>query len=200
MRKQIMMRGAVLAAAAAFGLGLTACEDDLGRFDPASGTTGPTPPASQEPPGDPGDPGGQTAPGSPGSQGGQDGGGGAPPAEGGDGSGGGPAGPVNEPPYIRDLFQDAYVYGDNEGIEATIAGHAYDPDGPHEQENTARVAIEWGDGTTTDAGLGGHGAFDAPHEYDISYAGRTVTVRVVAHGYDGQTATETIDLDLPPRE
>lgn len=199
MRKQIMNRGAALAAAVAFGLGLAACDaDDYERFDPTSGSTGPATPSatSSANPDTPGDQGDQR------DQDDRDGGNGGAGSDDGDGGGsdGGPAGPVDEPPYIRDLYQDAYVYGDNEGIEATIAGHAYDPDGPHEQGNTARVAIEWGDGTTTDAGLGGHGAFDAPHEYDISYAGQTVTVRVVAHGYDGQTATETVNLALPPRE
>lgn len=194
---------AALAVAVVIALGLVGCGYGYEPLEPGAGPEG----GSTAQPADP-DATGAPAPGRSGEGSGDGSGNGS-----GDGSGngsgdtgagngdrgsdGGAGEPGNPPPYIRDLYPDAYVYGDAEGIEATVQGHAFDPDGPHEQENVARVEIDWGDGNTTTAGLGGHGAFDARYDYDISYAGETMAVRVVAHGHDGQTATDSVHLALP---
>ncbi|HLV57900.1 MAG TPA: hypothetical protein VKY81_03360 [Natronosporangium sp.] len=128
--------------------------------------------------------------GSSGSSGGTDTGGGTGPAP----------GDTGEPPYIRDLYHDAYIEPDNSGttqVTAMIDGHAFDPAGPDEQERVARVDIDWGDGSVSSASLGGHGAFGAQHIYPMTYAGQTVAVRVVAYGHDGRTAVRSLELALP---
>lgn len=215
MQQHTMTRAAALAAAVAFSIGLAGCGDGGDqRLEPAAGAGAPTPTAGPVTPDGPGGPNGPDAPGGPegggqdpprdGTDGGGSGSGDA--GSGGSGSGGSGSGDAgsgggsgNEPPYIEDLFQDAYLYGDaNERvIAADLAGHAYDPDSQHEQGSALRVSVDWGDGTTSDASLEGHGAFRDYHDYDLSYAGQTMTVRIVAHGYDGQTATETVSLSLP---
>ncbi|HEY8451707.1 MAG: hypothetical protein FWJ70_06525 [Micromonosporaceae bacterium] len=118
------------------------------------------------------------------------------------GAGPGPGpGDSGEPPYIRDLYHDAYVEPDASGttqlLTAIVDGHAFDPAGPDEQERVARVSIDWGDGLISPASLGGHGAFGAQHVYPMAYAGQTVTVTVVAYGHDGRTAVRSLDLALP---
>lgn len=79
----------------------------------------------------------------------------------------------------------------------SVFGHAYDLDGPDDQRRVERLEVQWGDGNTTTARLEGHGAFRDYHEYESSYEGRTVTVRIVAYGHDGQTASEPITINLP---
>lgn len=200
-RRGSMPTGVVrIAAVIAVGLGLTGCgeaADPVIVLDSASPTLGTTADSSIESstqptvPGDGGNGGGAvTTPVTGGGSGGS----------GGPGSGGGGQ-PASEPPYVRDVYPDAFLTTDDdtdeEIIGAIIQGHAYDPDGPDHQESTARVRVDWGDGTTSDASLEGHGAFNAWHRYDLSHLGRTMTVRIVAYGHDGQTATKTITLALP---
>lgn len=189
MRHPIRRLAATAVATLAIGIGLSAC----GGGDPSSagapGTgaattaapapaTGPTPAA----------PGGAGEPGGPGSSGAGSSGSGP----GGDGPGQPPTG---RPPRIMAPSVEPYL---SEGeLVADVLGHAYDDDGPDPQLRVARVEIQWGDGTTTAAELGGHGVFRDFHEYDPSYRGRTVTVRIVAYGHDGQATTETRAVPLP---
>ena len=116
------------------------------------------------------------------------------------GSGGGatsepsPA-PTGAPPSMPHPDVQAYVLSG--ALVADAYGHAYDLDGPDPSLQVARVEIAWGDGTTSTATLTEGGAFRDHHTYDPSYAGQSVTVRMVAYGHDGQTTTESLTVTLP---
>lgn len=188
LRRQTWVAAAAAAIAVAVGIGLAACgagDDELDATatpttTTPTGTTGPQASATgQATAGDPNGGSGSGGSGSGSSGSGSDGG----------GQSEEPSGP---PPRI--VFPDVVVY-DGE-LAAEAFGHAYDDDGPDPQLRVESVKIEWGDGTTTSAQLEGHGAFRDYHEYDSTYVGRTVTVRIVAYGHDGETASEAVTVQL----
>jgi len=136
------------------------------------------------------------------SQSGTSGSGGSGTSGGDSGSGGGGGGatsepspaPTGAPPSLS--RPDVVTYTESGAPVADAYGHAYDVDGPDLSLRVAKVEIEWGDGTTSTAMLTDGGAFRGHHAYDPSYAGRSVTVRMVAFGHDGQTTAESVTVTL----
>lgn len=193
MRHPIRPRLAATAAATtlAIGLGLSAC----GADDQPSSATG-TPSASASGAAAPTiagpTPGATGQPGGSGSGSGSGSGGDTGSGSGGDGPGQPPTGP---PPRILRTTVEPYTL-DGE-LVAEVIGHAYDDGGPDPQLRVARVEVQWGDGSTTAAQLGGNNVFRDLHAYDPSYRGRTVTVRIVAYGHAGRTTAESHTLPLP---
>jgi hypothetical protein len=189
-RRALLAATAAISIAVATGLGLAACGAGDQQVAPA-GTPSTSAPATADPratggatvePGDGGIPGNAGSASGSGASGGGDG----------DGQ---PEEPSDRPPRI--VFPDVQAYLYEGELVAEVFGHAFDDDGPDPQLRVERVEIEWGDGTATTAQLEGHGAFRDYHEYASSYEGRRVTIRIVAYGHDGQTATETASVNLP---
>jgi len=193
----IPVRTAAMAAAAlavVVAIGLAGCGAGDAQLDAAAEPTAsaPTPtadsadPATGQPPGNTGGAGtGNSGSGNSGS-------GNSGAEDDGDGQADEPKG---RPPRIT--YPDVHAYVTGGELVAEAYGHAFDDDGPDPQLRVERVEVQWGDGTTTTSRLEGHGAFRDYHDYESSYEGRTVTVRIVAYGHDGQTASETVTVDLP---
>lgn len=134
--------------------------------------------------------------------GGAAGGGSAGGSGGGGGGGAGDQSGGNREPYIRDDLQVDTGYPSDEDPSklvpwARIDGKALDDDSPDSQGRVSRVEVEWGDGTKSDAVLGGHGAFSAYHDYAASYAGQTVTIKATAYDDKGSTASKSVTTTLP---
>jgi len=112
------------------------------------------------------------------------------------GSGGG-APSQNQQPYFQpDHSIEAFF--ENGAPIAQVDLHAYDPDGPEEEE-VYQVEFSWGDGeqTVIPGSDGSNNSFSASHVYDSSYGGQTVHVVVKAIDGEGGSAQFEGDLDLP---
>ena len=123
---------------------------------------------------------------------------------GGGGSGGGSQGgsgggsqSQNEQPYFQpDHSIEAYSEDNKPFVRVDL--HAYDPDGPEEQE-VYQVEFYWGDDeqTVIPGSDGSNNAFSSTHEYDCSYAGQSVHVLVKAIDGEGGSAQFEGDVTLP---
>ena|SRR5687768_12620925 len=119
------------------------------------------------------------------------------PGSGGGQSGGG--GSSNIPPEIRDLQPFAEFGGEDcdDAPFLDLQGHAFDEDGPNDQQ-AARVEINWGDSNSTTITTFANGAFvGSLHCYDSSYGGQTVSVSVTAYDDEGATDSDSVSVQLP---
>ena len=111
------------------------------------------------------------------------------------GSGGG--GSSNQQPYFQpDHSIEAYTEDNKPYVRVDL--HAYDPDGPEEEE-VYQVEFSWGDGeqTVIPGSDGSNNAFSATHEYNCSYGGQSVHVLVKAIDNHGGSAQFEGDVTLP---
>ena len=125
-------------------------------------------------------------------------GGGNPSGGGGNPSGGGGGQQSsNEQPYFQpDHSIEAFFEDGKPQVRVDL--HAYDPDGPEEEE-VLEIQIDWGDGnqTTIPGSQGSNNAFSSTHEYDPSLGGTSVHVVVRAVDADGGSAEFSGDVTLP---
>jgi len=118
---------------------------------------------------------------------------------GGESGGGESTGSGNTPPEIKDLQPFAEYGGENcdNAPFLDLQGHAFDEDGPNDQQ-AAKVEINWGDGNSTTITTFANGAFvGSLHCYDSSYGGQTVNVNVTAYDDQGATDSQSVSVPLP---
>ncbi|MEX2269431.1 MAG: hypothetical protein WEA75_12180 [Acidimicrobiia bacterium] len=116
---------------------------------------------------------------------------------GGGGSGGSGSGSQNEQPYFQpDHSIEAYSEDNKPFVRVDL--HAYDPDGPEEEE-VYQVEFYWGDDqqTVIPGSDGSNNSFSATHEYDCSFGGQSVHVLVKAIDGEGGSAQFEGDVTLP---